>query len=100
MLNIIKEKFKKLVNSIRMPSLINLFFKPTIKEALETAPPAKENWVRLGLEKTWLYFVVLGAVLFIYFFKGSLQFLIEIIAQISVLAIISFIGYKIFKSIK
>lgn len=55
MLNIIKEKFKKLVNS-------------TIKKALETAPPAKENWTRLGLEKTWLYFIVFGMLFYLFIF--------------------------------
>jgi len=95
-----KELFKKVVNTYRIPSLVDFVFKPTIAEALKDAPPASKNWVRLGLEKTWKYFALVVAVLLIYFFKSSLQFVIEIIAQVGVVSIFGFAGYWLYKQIK
>jgi len=94
-----KELFKKVVNTYRIPSLVDFVFK-SWKEALGNAKPASENWVRLGLEKTWQYFLLVFVVLLVYFFKGSLQFAIEIIAQFGVVAALGFTGYWLYKSFK
>lgn len=96
----IKEIFKNFINKTPLPRLVDLIFKPTIAEALKNAPVASENWVRLGLEKTWKYFALLIVVLLVYFFKGSLQFVIEIVAQVGVVAALGFTGYWIWKSFK
>ena len=95
-----KELAKNFINKTPLPRLVDLIFKPTIAEALKNAPVASENWVRLGLEKTWKYFALLIVVLLIYFFKGSLQFVIEIVAQFGVVAVLGFTGYWIWKSFK
>ncbi len=94
-----KELFKKVVNTYRIPSLIDFILKPW-KEALANAKPASENWARLGLEKTWQYFVLVIVVLLVFFFKGSLQFAIEIIAQFGIVAALGFTGYWLYKSFK
>jgi hypothetical protein len=67
-MNWIKEK----INSIRIPSLLSFFISkdgkidPTTKEALNEAPPAKNNWERIGLGKkvygpveVWMLFATL-----------------------------------------
>lgn len=95
-----KEIFKTFINKTRLPSLVSLIFKPTIAEALKDAPVASENWVRLGLEKTWKYFALLIVVLLVYFFKNSLQFVIEIVAQVGIVAVFGVAGYWIYKQIK
>jgi len=95
----VKELFKKVVNTYRIPSLVDFVFK-SWKDALTNAKPASENWVRLGLEKTWQYFVLLIVVLLVYFFKGSLQFAIDIIAEFVVVAALSFTCYRLYKSFK
>lgn len=94
-----KELFKKVVNTYRIPSLVDFVFKSG-KEALNSAKPASENWIRLGLEKTWQYFVLVIVVLLVYFFKGSLQFAIEVIAQFGIVAVLGFTGYWLWKSFK
>lgn len=96
----LKEVLKNLVNSTRIPALIDLILKPTIKEALDEAPKASENWARLGLEKTWQYFVPIAIVLLIYFGKNSLQFVIEIVAQFGAVGALFGIGFYLWKSIK
>lgn len=53
-----KTWFKEAVNSVRIPSVINFIFKP-LKEALDLSPPKEMNWERLGLEKSWKFFVPL-----------------------------------------
>jgi hypothetical protein len=99
-LNQTKEIFKNFINKTRLPSLVDLIFKPTLAEALKDAPVASENWVRLGLEKTWKYFALLIVVLLVYFFKNSLQFVIEIVAQVGIVAVFGVAGYWIYKQIK
>lgn len=95
-----KELFKNFINKTRLPSVVDLVFKPTIKEALDNAPVASQNWVRLGLEKSWKYFAILAIGLLIYFGKSALQFAIEIISQFGFLAILFGLGYWLWKSIK
>jgi hypothetical protein len=102
----IKEIAKNFVNKIRIPSLLSFFISkegqidPSIKDTLATASPASQNWVRLGLEKTWKYFAVLALVLLIYWGKGALQFIIEVASQGSVVLLLGFIGFAIWKSVK
>lgn len=92
---ITKELFKKVVNTYRIPSLIDLIIKPW-KEALDNAKPASENWNRLGLERTWKYFMLLIVVLLSYLFKDSLQLAIEFILVVALVIT----GYSFYKSFK
>lgn len=57
-MGIIKIYFMKVVNSTRIPALVDFIFKSKT-DALNSAPPADQNWNRLGLEKTWKFFVPL-----------------------------------------
>lgn len=67
------EKLKNFINSIRIPSLLSFFISkegkinPTLEESLNEAPPAQNNWERLGLGKTaygpvkrWMLFVTVA----------------------------------------
>jgi hypothetical protein len=85
--NKIKIAFQKLVNATRIPSLVDVIFKHpnNLNDALAEAPPASNNWVRLGLEKTWFYFVIAIFVVAIYFGRGALIFLINNIAYAAAL---------------
>ena len=84
----IHDKLKIVVNSVRIPSLLSFFISkdgkinPTAAEALNSAPPANENWDRLGLEKEtsiglprWFLFAVV-------IFIVSLRYWSEILTNI------------------
>lgn len=76
----IKLKFKELVNKIRFPRLVDFIFKfpNSAKKAIDAAPPAPQNWVRLGLEKTWIYFLIAAIVIAVAYAKDALIFFINI----------------------
>lgn len=95
----VKETFKTLINKIRIGRLVDFVFKSK-QEALDSAPPAEGNWVRLGLEKTWMYFVPLALVLAIFFAKNSLIFFIEIASYGVALIPLVLIGWYLWKRIK
>lgn len=94
-----KNLFKKFINSVRIPVLVDFIFK-TKQEALDNAPPASENWIRLGLEKTWIYFAILILVLAVYFGKDALIFFINIASYGILLVPLGVIGYWLWKNMK
>lgn len=107
------EKLKNFINSFRWPRLLDFFIKldakdptaPTLEEALKDAPPASQNWVRLGLDKisrigmpTWSLFVIAIAVPAIIYGKDAIIFLFENIVALGILAIFAIPLYFIYKS--
>lgn len=84
MLNIAKTLFRKLVNRFRIPSVIDFILKPW-KEALANAKPAKTNWSRLGLEKSWELFLSVFLVIFLYAKSILMKFIVDINAKIDTL---------------
>lgn len=103
----IEEKLKALINSIRIPPLVSLFFKPSLDEALKDAPPAEKNWIRLGLGYKVFDIVPVWVILFlpfimaaVWFGKSALQFLIEVISQFILVVPLLGLGYFIWRSIK
>ena len=95
-LSALQEKLKNFINSIRIPSLLSFIINPSAKdplnptteEALNSAPPASQNWVRLQLGKitslglpVWLLIAFALLAVAIYIASNSLQFFIEWISK-------------------
>ena len=103
----IQEKIKKVVNSTRIPALIHFILKPTIKEALDAAPPAEGNWIRLGLGKklfgvvpAWVIFALPLLMVVVKWGSEALMFLIQIFSQFIMIIPLLVLGWFIWKSIK
>lgn len=77
-----KEILKSFINSIRIPNFLSFFIlksgkiNPTIDETLAEAPPAENNWNRLGLDKeiiaglpTWTLFFLISLIVFLNFWS-------------------------------
>lgn len=99
LVNVTKEKIKKWINFIRIPALVNLIFKSK-KEALDSAPKAESNWLRLGLEKTWIYFIPLPVVIAICIGKDALINLINIFSYGIAILPLALIGIYLWRKIK
>lgn len=85
MINGLKNLLKKIINSFRIPSLIDFILKPW-KEAKANAPAASKNWDRLGLEKNWKPFCVLLLVIVLAIKNYIVDFIVNIISKIQILA--------------
>lgn len=83
LINYIKDKFKALVNSLRIPRLIDIALKGW-STALELAPPAAGNWVRLGLENKWRLFFSALFISAMAFFNKVMGFIYWTIGQFDV----------------
>jgi len=107
LLSKIGEKLKSFVNSFKIVLPVDFIFKPTLKEAKKDAPPADQNWVRLGLDYKVFDVVPVWVILFlpfimaaVWFGKSALQFLIEVISQFILVVPLLGLGYFVWRSIK
>lgn len=106
-------KVKAWRNSFRIPSLLSLAIRkdgkinPSIEEALNEAPPASQNWIRLGLGwvvagpvKVWHIIALAILSLLLRIFADSLKFFIDFSLQLLLLAPFVAIVYFIWKALK
>lgn len=115
----IQNKIKALINKTRIPSLLSFIISkdgkinPTVEEALKEAPPADQNWIRLGLDKkvfkkadgsggipVWLILALPIVMIVVKIGSGALQFFIEILSQGAMLIPFALVVYFIIKSFK
>ncbi len=83
-LNFLKNCFKKLISSFRIPSLVDFIFKSR-KEALANAEPASQNWARLGLEKYWKLFASIFLVIVLAAKSYIISFILTLKSRIDIL---------------
>lgn len=107
LLDKVGELLKKFINKTRIPAVIDLILKPTIKEALDAAPPANENWVRLGLDAkvfgkvpVWVILILPFVMIAVRYGTEALQFFIGFLSQGLMLIPLAILGYFIWKSLK
>ena len=87
-----KKLLKRLINSISIPPLIRFFItkegkvNPTWKEIKKDAPDPKNNWARLGLEKTYQFFVPAIVIGFLYYKSKLIEFFINLNSKFDILA--------------
>lgn len=115
----IQEKVKNFITKPRIPPLLSFFItkdgkiNPTLEETLADAPPADENWIRMGLGvkvfkkadgtggiPVWTILALPFVVMAVRYGSEALQFFIEIISQFVVLIPLLAIGYFIYRSFK
>ena len=98
----IKEKFKKVINATRIPRLVDAIFKhpDNFNAALNEAPKAENNWTRLGLDKTWIYFAIAALVIAIYYGRGALIFFIQNISYAIALIPLAILAWWFIKKIR
>lgn len=108
LLDKLKTTLKNIINKTPIPSLLSIFYNPkardpnnpTLSEITTSALDPSNNWMRLGLDKTWWVFVILAIVLLIRYGTEVLVFFINFGGQLAVLLIfvaVFYFGWKKFK---
>lgn len=86
----IQDFLKKIVNAIPFFNPLKfLLSQQTLKEAIAQAPDKSNNWVKLGLSKTWWAFIAIGAVII----AGIAKFGIDALYRIAMFLIDSWVAF-------
>jgi len=96
MIQKLHDKLKNFINSIRVPPLLSFFItrsgiiNPTKEQALTDATPAKDNWVRLGLDRitsiglpVWVIFIFCLIITTLSYFSQIIYFSVQIFSQLT-----------------
>lgn len=115
----IKEVLLKFVNKTPLPGLINIIYNPkakdpfnsTLAEAQATAPEAKSNWVRLGLDKLttfgmpiWsMFLLIITAIILLVGGEAIINvitMIIRFVSQFYLIGVLGLILWMIWKKFK
>lgn len=104
----LKATLKNIINKTPIPSLLSVFYNPkakdpnnaTLSEIKASAPNPANNWVRLGLEKTWWCFALLAFVLLVRYGAEILVFFITFAGQGIALAAILLVAWFAWQKFK
>lgn len=98
--NKIKNFLKEKINSIKIPKVVDIIVNKPVDEIIKNAPDAKNNWERLGLNKTWLYFIPVIVVPTLYLGRNAIMFFIDIIFKGAALIPFGIVLWFLWKKIK